>query len=395
MANPLSDPYIRLAEKSFPRVQLSPSPLKPDTLLSDVTLEVKKSVLKKVEAFVRTVHAASRRPLYREKIHAHDADLYSTPAQNDSVLMAYDFHLSAAGEPRLIEINTNASGYLITALLYELRSIPAPMGPPLDFLRKSFFREWQASGRTEAPRVAIIDESLELQKMLAEFYMYQSLFESWGWPSVIDDYQNFFWQKGRLVDKKGGDVSFVYNRLNDFYLSRPQSKELREAYLSGQVIFSPQPRDYQLLADKQRLVEWSRPGFWDGLLEEPEAKSLIEEVLLKSHSRADFPDLEKLWGERKKYFFKPLRMYGGKSAFKGANISRVAFDRIFADDQSMAQEICPAPRIRDKNGAEWKYDLRFYVYRDEVHSAVGRIYQGQVTNFSSLGGGFCCLRFVD
>ncbi len=41
----------------------------------------------------------------------------------------------------------------------------------------------------------------------------------------------------------------------------------------------------------------------------------------------------------------------------------------------------------------WKFDLRFYVYEDNIQLSCARIYQGQVTNFASPMGGFTSLRF--
>ena len=44
--------------------------------------------------------------------------------------------------------------------------------------------------------------------------------------------------------------------------------------------------------------------------------------------------------------------------------------------------------------ANWKFDLRFYVYEDKIQLTCARIYQGQVTNFSSPMGGFTLVRFI-
>jgi len=42
----------------------------------------------------------------------------------------------------------------------------------------------------------------------------------------------------------------------------------------------------------------------------------------------------------------------------------------------------------------WKFDVRFFVYRDQIQLAVARVYQGQVTNFSSRYGGLTAIDFV-
>jgi hypothetical protein len=44
--------------------------------------------------------------------------------------------------------------------------------------------------------------------------------------------------------------------------------------------------------------------------------------------------------------------------------------------------------------SHWKFDLRFFVYADQIQMTTARIYQGQVTNFSSPMGGFTKVVFV-
>jgi hypothetical protein len=96
-----------------------------------------------------------------------------------------------------------------------------------------------------------------------------------------------------------------------------------------------------------------------------------------------------MWSRRKSLFFKPLSSFGGKGAYRGEGISRRKFDELIGRD-TLAQEFVPAPTV-ELNGSDWKYDLRFYVYRDHIQYVAGRIYRGQVTNFSHDGGGFCCV----
>lgn len=390
----LASSYFSHAEQKFPGIKASPSKLKTENLVTERVINVKRSALESIQEFIRIIYSASKTEEYQERIKQKDSEIQKAGTPNDSVLMAYDFHLNSQGAPKLIEVNTNASGYLISTLLYEVTETENEFGDPLRLLERSFMREWESLGETGEPHVGIIDETLLQQKMLPEFYMYQDLFESWGWKTRIDDYQNFTFDGKNLLHKDGQKISFVYNRLNDFYLARPESAALRAAYLAKAVIMSPQPRDYQRLADKQRLVDWSHPDFWQRLAS-PDEQEVINQVLLKSFVPSDFESIDKLWSQRKRFFFKPLRMYGGKSAFKGANVSKPTFEKIFADNKSMIQEFCAAPKFLDSKKVEWKYDLRFYVYRDQVHLAVGRAYQGQVTNFSTLGGGFCRVRFID
>lgn len=384
--------YLKRAEETYPSVRTSPNSLKPEFLISSLQVEMPSSTYSLIESFVKSIYQISRTAEYQTKIQPEDVEILRCNTTNNSVLMAYDFHLNQDGQPKLIEINTNASGFLISDLLYKTFEQSHPWPEASLQLLKSFESEWSHDS-SNSP-VAIIDETLNDQKMLPEFYMFKDAFEAKGWPTSILDFKALKWTEHGLQDANGLIFNRIYNRFNDFYLRRPESTHLREAYLSKKVTFTPQPKEYMLLADKQRLIEWSQSEFWAGIPRSTRDIEVLEKVLLKSYVPSQFESLETLWSQRKKYFFKPLRMYGGKSAFKGANISRTAFDRIFAEAGSMAQEFCPAPKLSHSDGTSWKYDLRFYVYQDQIQLGIARLYQGQVTNFGTPGGGFARLQIT-
>jgi hypothetical protein len=90
--------------------------------------------------------------------------------------------------------------------------------------------------------------------------------------------------------------------------------------------------------------------------------------------------------------FKPRHAFGGKGVFRGSSISRGAFDGVIASD-SLAQDFVPAPTVKIE-GVEFKYDLRFFAYRDRVHVACARLYQGQTTNATTPGGGVAAITWV-
>ena len=48
----------------------------------------------------------------------------------------------------------------------------------------------------------------------------------------------------------------------------------------------------------------------------------------------------------------------------------------------------PPPVFVDLNGNRWKYDIRVFVYKDQVQKLSARVYQGQVTGFSVPNAGF-------
>ena len=83
--------------------------------------------------------------------------------------------------------------------------------------------------------------------------------------------------------------------------------------------------------------------------------------------------------------------------YRGESVSRKVFERLMAEDP-LIQKFRPAQRVPvdDERSvlANWKFDLRFYVYEDQIQLACARIYQGQVTNFSSPMGGYTRVKFT-
>lgn len=97
----------------------------------------------------------------------------------------------------------------------------------------------------------IVDETPEKQKLYIEFLVYQSLFRSFGWNCQIVDYRGVFEPFPDLI----------YNRWTDFYFEKGESKYLDAIFRSKKVCFSPNPFEYFLQADKQRLVDLNELSF--------------------------------------------------------------------------------------------------------------------------------------
>ena len=53
-------------------------------------------------------------------------------------------------------------------------------------------------------------------------------------------------------------IDRIYWRSTDFFLSDPVHAPIRQAVLSGSVVLTPSPEAYQAIADKRRLVNWSK-----------------------------------------------------------------------------------------------------------------------------------------
>ena len=345
-----------LLKKEFPRAGRYFS--QPDDLqfvLSPFVIKLPKIVLQKASDAIAALYALSQSARYQESLPQNPIlDL-----KNSSVLMAYDFHANQDGEIKLIEINTNASGYLVSTLL----ALKNGDRDPRPTLYESFKSEWQSVfGNQEFNQIVLTDLDLEQQKMNFEFAMYQDLFKSFGVECDIVDWKDL------------GEPKMIYNRHTDFYLkSRP---DLLNLALKKQICITPSPKQYLLLADKSRLQLFDAFGV-----------AAINEVLLRSQNVSDLSP-EELWSQRKSLYFKPRQSYGGKSVYRGASVTKKTFSRILTED-FLAQDYFP-PGIFEK---DWKFDLRFYVYRDQIQFSVARVYQGQITNFKTPQGGFARLQF--
>ena len=306
-----------------------------------------------------------------------------------SVLMAYDFHITPAGRLKLIEINTNASGFLVVDLIEKARGVSSKA---LNTLKASFFNEQRLFHKSclpgKAPKNSIIlDENIEQQKMNFEFFMYQDLMRSWSWPAQVVDVKEVKTSpEGRLIDSKGQEIDFVYNRLTDFYFEK--WKHILQAYQNKRTVFSPHPGEYARLADKKNLCRLS--DFVFGRTEKVKEidLNLLKTVVLKT----DFLKSKKLaWKNKKNLFFKPLQGYGGKSAYKGKSLSK---KKLLELENCIIQEYAPPMKYKTlQPPEEWKLDIRAYAYQDQVQLIGGRIYKGQLTNFKNPGGGFCSIQF--
>jgi hypothetical protein len=385
-----SEYNTRLANE-YPSISALSEPWQNRNVISPYKIFVPQSVIDSITAAVDNIFRLSRQDSYRKAVLSApvDREILSSSAANLSVLMSYDFHLD--GEtPRLLEINTNASGYLIADALYSMHAQSNPFPLAMDSLKKSFIGEFQRLGLEGSPHIAIIDEAPRAQKMFPEFLFYKSLFEKWGYTASIHDTIDLAYRNGALfaAEKK---IDFIYNRYCDFTLSDPSSEQLRRAYLEGACGFSPNPKEYMLLADKRSLVSMSSDGWLETVATSDISIDAIRKVLLPTWHAGEFADISEVWQKRKQFFFKPPQSYGGKGAYRGSSISHKVFNRVMSED-TLIQQYVPAPKITfesDVTSADWKYDLRAYAYGGEVQMLVARIYQGQISNFSQAYGGYC------
>ena len=268
---------------------------------------------------------------------------------------------------------------------------------PLRLLQESFSTELVRGGRSPTnTTIAISDEDIPQQKMFAEFLMYRDWFRSLGWTAEFCEGRDLTLEGRQLEAPNLRHIDLVYNRLTDFYLTNPAHAQLREGFASGATVVSPNPREYWLLADKQRLIDLTSKEFMIKVGATADEIARIDKILIPTFEKSAFASPEEIWAQRRGLFFKPKRSHGGKSVYRGESVSRKVFERLMLED-ILIQKFSPAQKMPTDDPRSvlnnWKFDLRFYVYGDQIHQTVARIYQGQVTNFASALGGFTRVQF--
>ena len=406
-------------------------------------VELPFSALSNLQSLIKSLFQLKQQKSYQASLPPPPHPAIQEPLRQDSVLMGYDFHLSKL-RPRLIEVNTNASGFLLNYSRAYFEGLIPSDEDPLRSLQSSFesewrkFKEWQkfkqskeenraesrAGDRTgdrgsdrgwdreknrgwgreknreenrgenrrgveellsflpPPKKTVLIDEKPFQQPMLLEFFMFKDFFQQMGWPSfeICDSSSLKTDDRGFLFTEKGEQVDFVYNRTTDFYFER--HPHLLKAFRLASSAISPQPREYWLLADKCRLCDWSGSST-------PELKERLkgQEFILPFSTPLNETNREEFWKNRKKYFFKIPRGYGGKQVYRGAGLTRKTFERMCAS-MGIVQEYIPPSKLEFKDGKPWKIDFRAYVYEDKIQQLCARAYRGQVTNFKEEGSGF-------
>jgi len=386
-------------EQGAPQAELYASILKQQPhLFASVPVFVARRHVDAMLAIIGAVEAAVHTPGYREAALG-DAPAIAKHAFGPlGVFYGYDFHLGEDG-PKLIEINTNAGGGLLNAVLAraqracceELKGmLPSP--DSLDDVQQSFvttFRQEWALQRGDAPlrSVAIVDEAPSTQYLYPEFLLFQELLRRSGLQVLIVSPEDLRFD-GSL---RAGDttIDLVYNRVTDFYLEEEPHAALRQAYEAGAVVLTPHPRGHAVYSDKRHLAWLSDGVRLQALGVTPEVSEVLikgvpRSVLVSDQNRAD------LWAARKRLFFKPTRGYGGKAAYRGDKLTTRTWSDMACREYIAQELVKPSERtiVVDGQRIPLKLDLRVYVYAGQAQLLAARLYQGQTTNFRTPGGGF-------
>ncbi|OGS93484.1 MAG: hypothetical protein A2061_07800 [Gallionellales bacterium GWA2_59_43] len=316
------------------------------------------------------------------------------------VFYGYDFHLNEQGA-HLIEVNTNAGGALLNALLIDSQREAGLYGAEVaaENLEQQFLAMFRneyrlACGDAPLKAVAIVDEQPESQYLYPEFLLAQRMFERAGIAAHIAD-PSALQMRGDGLYLGEQKIDLVYNRLTDFSLQ--QHPALRQAYFEGGTVVTPAPAHYERYADKRNLARLSDADALRALgANEADIATLLAGV--PQTRLVSGADAERWWQERKQWFFKPATGYGSKGSYSGAKLTKRVFGEIMHDGYVAQRMAAPGERkvcLPDIPPQSLKYDVRCYTYDGQVQLIAARLYQGQTTNFRTPGGGFAPVRVVE
>ncbi|KGB53346.1 Glutathione synthase/Ribosomal protein S6 modification enzyme (glutaminyl transferase) [Sphingopyxis sp. LC81] len=366
-------------------------------LFSNISVFIHNDSFAEMARAVRTIEAVVKLPEYTKRVLDWAPAIARIDHGPAGAFMGYDFHVGADG-PKLIEINTNAGGAFLSAVLARAQSACCGTSPssrpgfPDDFERAvvgMFEQEWRLQGKSGRPsRIAIVDDRPDEQYLYPDFVLAKRLLERNGFEVVIADPEDLTYRAGQLICD-GVPIDLVYNRVVDFSFAESGHRALREAFERGEVVFTPNPHVHARLADKRNLTLLSNPEELRAFgLSECDIQFLTD--VIPSTMSVTTKNASELWAARRDFFFKPARGHGSKAAYRGAKLTKRVWAEI-VEGTYVAQRFAPPSErmVSIDNAAEpRKIDVRLYTYRGEVLLTAARLYKGQTTNFRTEGGGF-------
>ena len=366
-------------------------------LFSNVPVFLSASALTEMREIVEAIEATTELPGYRDAVLAWAPDISQKDHGPAGALMGYDFHLDDDG-PKLIEVNTNAGGAFLNAVLARaqmaccadvvIRHESRLIGGFGERIAAMFLEEWRRQRGSGSPgTIAIVDDAPLEQYLYPEFVLARQMLAMHGMDTVIGDARELQYQGNELF-LDGRRIDLVYNRLVDFTLERPEHAALRAAYQNGAVVVTPNPHHHALLANKRNLTLISDPGALNAfglsrLMQQRLAG--VPQTRLVTPANAD-----QFWQSRKGLFFKPLSGHGSKAVYRGDKLTKSVWAEIARGDYVAQTFAAPGQRMIRLDGEpeSRKLDIRLYTYRTEPLLVAARLYQGQTTNFRTPGGGF-------
>lgn len=345
--------------------------------------------LRSMIKLVRTLYSLSQQAQYFQHIKTDLPEIAWFHPGHDSVLMGYDFHLSDTG-PKLIEVNNNAGGLWLAwqAHFLESKGFSGKLADQLLDMFQQEFALWNKHNNRVLKNLVILDEDPQNQFLYPEMQAFANLLQRHGINTFIVD-PNELSRLDSGVYYQNQRIDLVYNRHCDFYLETSDLADIREAWLNQQICLSPNPHTYALLADKRRMIDWRQA-------EHPCLSELTH--LQRQFLQQIIPDIRllatenrtSLWQQRKQWVFKPVTAYASKGVYLGKKLTTGKFAELDPEHTLVQKYIEPSSLVT-QTGQQFKVDFRLFTYQSHILSIAARIYQGQVTNLRSEGGGFACV----
>ncbi|OQK15099.1 hypothetical protein AU255_19150 [Methyloprofundus sedimenti] len=359
--------------------------------ISRHTVNLSYRCLKQMINVVHDLQSLCENPAYPAKLPKLPGNAQVNP-KYFSVLMGYDFHIDDTQQAKLIEVNTNAGGLWFVTRCYQPDAIQYP-SKLADKLLTTFLQEYRLfrqDPNAQPHLIAIIDHLPEQQFLYPEMRVFAQLFQQVGIKTVIIDPGQVEMQGTKLYYQDQA-IDLIYNRHCDFYLNTTEMQHIANAWQQQSVCLTPNPRIYGLLADKQRMVDWSHPEFFNGLLAPAIASRLQQAIphtqLLSSLSK------DTLWSGRKDKVFKPTTSYASQGVYVGDKLTKNKLSSLMPETTLVQQHIKPTITFTP-DGEKFKTDFRLFVYRKTILAISARLYQGQVTNLRTANGGFSKIKLT-
>lgn len=359
--------------------------------ISPYTVNLSTGALKQMINVVRDLQQLSEKPNYPLLLSALP-ETAQVESGYYSVLMGYDFHIDESQQAKLIEVNTNAGGlwFAVRSYLPKAQQFPDKLATKLLNTFISEYRLFRQDNNAHPKFIAIIDHQPQQQFLFPEVQIFARLFEQAGIktviidPSQVEERDTQLYYQGQLID-------LIYNRHCDFYLNTPEMQHIAKAWLQQSVCITPNPRVYGLLADKQRMVDWSNPELLNNLLAPKIAARLQPAIpdtqLLQSLAK------DTAWSTRKQRVFKPTTSYASRGVYIGDKLTKNKFNSFNPLETLVQQRVKPTITL-SPDGEKFKTDFRLFVYRNTILNVCARLYQGQVTNLRTTNGGFSKIKII-
>lgn len=365
-------------------------PLPAGTCAQQVPLQ--RHDLRKMIALVHLLYDLSKNTAYIEQLNNIIPRIAQHNPLHDSVLMGYDFHLSAEG-PKLIEVNNNAGGLWLACQAQhpDTRNFSKKLQKKLFAMFLREFSLWRKEETTRPRAIAIIDDQPHTQFLYGEMQTLAALLTQHNLTTFILDPSELTVITSGL-SYQDTPIDLIYNRHCDFYLQSPALATIRNAWIQQQICLTPNPHTYALLADKRRMIDWSTPDKLDTLNLSASARQLLERSIPMTRLLVS-QNTEQLWQQRKQWVFKPDTAYASRGVYLGKKITTSKFAELNPNTTLVQQMIAPSVFIAP-DGQSFKSDFRLFAYQRQILGVAARLYQGQVTNLRTEGGGFAHVNIV-